>query len=490
MLKPANEAMDFNFNFFSEKNAKRGFSSARNVRDFAKIAKRKSIMTMSQPGVYEYPLLVSSAIDVDALMLLVKGYQITYASSVATAFSLNPIMDPDKYEEVSDFVQSFHTNNASILNANLNAAAKTLGIESWNDIPLDDIVVESGMISKNLSQEEIAAINSSAWDNVSESMDMSSLNDIYKPYARTERILKEKLGTVKAANEAIGDIVDKVNDFASDVNRTVDRYQNSNMAGSNPIYSQSSKVVKRDIVDSKTGKILGASKDVTTDRKSIDRINENKVVKERELAAMEPTMVNVNILIRGQNTAPSRNLTLGVKAMPRLISSNLMIASMVEACRDSHGIFKFLKWTKGEVKTLDFVLGISASKQKALEKNAKQEVKLLEQCKKRKRLNGVGKFLSNNVLPTATIVITSYEASKIKESCGVDLNNLREALNLMQKYYLLSFGIYDVDQGTFKVLFDCDRDWGYTVVQSMKSAISKTNDVLNQNEVLKVFGRR
>ena len=59
-------------------------------------------------------------------------------------------------------------------------------------------------------------------------------------------------------------------------------------------------------------------------------------------------------------------------------------------------IFKFLKWTKGEVKTLDFILGISAAKSKALEKNAKQEVKWLKQSAARKKVNGIGKFLKQN----------------------------------------------------------------------------------------------
>ena len=149
-----------------------------------------------------------------------------------------------------------------------------------------------------------------------------------------------------------------------------------------------------------------------------------------------------------------------------------------------------MKWTKHEVKTLDFILGISASKEKALHKDAKNEVKLINQSRKRKKLNGVGKFLKNEVLPTLSIVITSYEAAKIQEACGVDLNDLKQAAKIMNKYYLLSFGIYDTEQNTMKVLFDCDADWSYTTIGTMRAGVNKTTDVMNQNAIYQLFGRR
>ena len=41
-----------------------------------------------------------------------------------------------------------------------------------------------------------------------------------------------------------------------------------------------------------------------------------------------------------------------------------------------------------------------------------------------------------------------------------------------------------------KVMFDCDTDWGYTTIGSLASALKKTNDMFNQNDVLRIFGRR
>ena len=202
-------------------------------------------------------------------------------------------------------------------------------------------------------------------------------------------------------------------------------------------------------------------------------------------------MINVTVLCHGKTEGSfTQNVTIGVKTMPRVISSELMITSMIDVCQDTHKIFKFLKWTKGEIKTLDALLGISNARKKVLEKNAKQEVKLINQAKKRRGNSILQRFLGNQVMPTLTIIITDYEAAMIKESCHVDLNNLSEAVRLMNKYFLLSFGIYDTKQNMLKVLFDCDDDWAYTTIGNLKSNTNKVNDVLSQNAVLGMFGRR
>lgn len=425
------------------------------VQGFAKLASRKSIMTMAQPGMYQYPIVASTGIDTDVLMAISKAYQLTYASNVATAYSLNPIMYLKDTSEISDFVQKFHTNTVSPINTNFDGIGDAIGAESYIDIPDDAITVEGAVVNENYTKEDYAVMNTTAWNNFEDSVTMESLNDMYRPYDRTYRVISDKVKTMKVANEDFNDKLDSIHNFADQINQTVNSQDN---------YS-------------------------TGFRTSVK--GKNDVVRNNQLEAMEPTMVNVQIVCHGNNQGQfTRNVTLGIKTMPRLISSDLMIASMVEACKNTHGIFKFLKWTKGEVKTLDFILGFSASKAKALEKNAKQEVKFMKQSAARKKINGIGRFFKNEVLPTLTVVMTSYEVAKVKEACGVDLSDIKHAAKLMSKYYLLSFAIYDTDQGTIKVLFDCDKDWGYTSISMMRSLIDKTKDVLNQNEILRLTGRR
>lgn len=481
--------------------------SAEIAKNLSKLTKRNSIMRMAAPGMYQYPLMISGGVDTDSMMAIMKGQQATFASAVVTAYSLNPILWTKDYPNISDYVKKFHTNDE--MDVNFNTARTALGIESstateeGDENEEDAIAIESAMVATNVSPDLIQAINDSAWDVAEEGLDMSPLNDMYRPYVRTERIMREKLDALKGTPATEG----KFSDFVDSAEKQVDTFGKhvedivsikeggDNYNTDRPLYGAYSK----EPVIGKNGKPV-TDKDGnpiyrTKRSPAVSRNYNNAVVRNDKLEAMEPTMVNVQVLCHGKDNTGAgvqytQNVTLGVKVMPRVVSSDIMIASMIEAVKESHGIFKFLKWTKGELKTLDFVLGITASKRKALMKNARIETQILEQSKKRKKLATAKKAINNNLFPILNVVITSYEAEKIREATSTDLNLVQNALKLMNKYYLLSFGIVDTEQGTIKIIFDGDREWGMSSINATKSMINKTTDILNQNKVMQIFGRQ
>ena len=463
---------------------KAAVTSAKLLKSVSKLAKRKSIMTMAEPGMYQYPLLTSNGIDPDAIMAITKAYQLTYASSVVTAYSLNPIMYLNETPELSDFVKKFHQNDGKIP-VTPDGAGKALGIESFTELgDKVEVSIESATISKDYTKEELEAIAIGAWDDVRESVSMESLNDMYRPYKRTERILNEKLASFKVANEDFASSVNDVANAFSDIDKSIN--SNGNYTANGPLRDSFR------VSYGKDGKVTSRQYKAAPERKFT-----NAIVRNNQLDSLEPTMLNVQVVCHGKgykNTPVqfTQNLTLGVKVMPRVISSDLMIASMIEACKDSNAIFRFLKWTKGELKTIDWILGISKAKADVLEKSAKQEVRLLSQSKKRNKLGKkiLGKSMNGEVLPSLSIVLTSYEVAKIKEACGVDLEDLKQAIKVMNRYYLLSLGIFDTEQRTMKVLFDCDADWSYTSLNTIKSASNATQDILRQNQIAQLFGRR
>lgn len=483
-----------------DKAGKSVMTKLRNGQSLLKLAQRKSIMSMAAPGMYMYPIVMSGGIDTPKQMEIAKAFQITYASTVATAYSLNGNMDRRETPQVADFVKKFHQNNPKLINANLNAVSAALGVESAGlnaeDLKYLHYSVESAMVMENaLTIENQFLINLVAWDDTEAGLVMESLNDIYKPYKRSEYIIKDRLNMMKeakVANEAgffdDGGLADKISSVANG---------SPTKNNATPVSLTTTDTTQTLVWDDDKKKYKPeGKKTIKKSSRGIDRLGVNKVERVQNMTNLEPTMVNVQVVAHGKGdvngeSAPSiHNITLCIKAMPRIVNSSVMIASMIEACQNSHAIFKFLKWTKGEIKTLDTVLGISASKRKAIQRNAKNEIKFLEQSRKRKGKGLVGRFARNEVLPTTTVVITTFEAEKIKEATGIDLNRYEMAVKLMNKYYLLGFCIYDTEQETMKVLFDSDSDWGFTSYQSMTNATSNTKDVLNQNEILRVFGRR
>ena len=439
------------------------FTAANVAKDVHKLTQRNSIMKMAAPAMYQYPVMMSSDIETPVAMAIAQAFQQTYAASVVTAYSLNPVMSLKDYRNPSEFVQRFHTNDGAS-SFNFLAAKNALVGESATTCEEVDTEIEMSVngatINREFPSEAMEAINLRAWDIAEEMLDTTSLNDMYRPYDRTDRILREKVAAFKTANENALDSMDKIKNFAEDVvNSTVN----------NP-NSMSNKGIKRDVVERK---------------------HFASIVRNDRLDAMDPTMVNVQILCHDTNSGQfTQNITLGVKTMVRLVASELMIATMVEACKESNVIFKFLKWTRGEKKTLDYITGWSAAKNKALERNAKMEAKVLKQAQKRGKGGLLKRALNNEVFPILTVVLTTYEVERIKAVCGVDLHDLKQAIKLMNKYCLLSFAIYDQTQNTLQTLFDCDDDWSYVHVGAMKSMVNKTVDLMNQNEIYKMFGRR
>lgn len=470
--------------------------SAEIAKNLSKLTKRNSIMRMAAPGMYHYPLMISDGIDMDSIMAIMKAEQVTFASTVVTAYSLNPIVCLKDYPNLSDFVKKFHTNDD--MDVNFNVARTALGVESATEVKEDEeyIAIESATIDMNVSQDLIQAINDHAWDIAEEGLDMTSLNDMYRPYVRTERILKEKLIALKGNDQAMESITDAINTVGGYVDDAVNIQDGGdNYKTNKPIHGAYSK----EPIIGKNGKPVtgpdGKPLYRVKNSPAVSRNFTNAVVRNDKLESLEPTMVNVQVLCHGKgNTGEgvqyTQNITLGVKVMPRVVPSTIMIASMIEAVKESHGIFKFLKWTKGELKTLDFVLGITASKRKALMKNARIEAQILEQSKKRKKIATAKKAINNNLFPILNVVITSYEAEKIREATSTDLNLVQNAFKLMAKYYLLSFAIVDTEQGTIKIIFDGDKDWAISSISATRSMINKTTDILNQNKVMQLFGRQ
>lgn len=472
----------------------------RNGQRLLKLAQRKSIMTMAAPGFYMYPVVMSGGIETSQQMEIAKAFQVTYASSVATAYSLHGDMDRRETPQVADFVKKFHQNDPKLINANLNAIGTALGLEGSMTIEEAMRVggeVESAVVMENaLTFEDSMLIDLFAWNNVKAGLCMESLNDIYQPFKRTQYKLNQRLQMMKEAreasiaNEAGSGFMDKLNDIVEDVNFMADGKSNRHNATATMLDDGK-------VVDTKYDKDGNKISEKTTFKKRTSNpVGWGDVKRSITTLNLEPTMVNVQVVAHGKgdtdgNTKASiHNVSLCIKAMPRIVNSSIMIAAMVEACQNSHAIFKFLKWTKEELNTFDKVLGITASKRKAIQRNAKNEVKFLEQSRKRKKKGLFGRFVRNEVLPTTTVVITAFEAEKIKEICGVDLNRYEMAVRLMNKYYLLGFCIYDTEQETMKVLFDADTDWGTTSFQSMSNAVGNVKDVLNQNDTLRLFGRK
>ncbi len=421
----------------------------RNTTAVAKIIKksvgRNSITRMAQDSIFQFPVLISSSINIDDATVLAKALERQYASLLVSIFSLRGSIPLNKYENVQDYLKSFHNN--SDIPSNIKAAT--------------NMIFESATLATESTFP--LGIGAACWDIIEEQVNSNKINDIYKPYERTKTVLREKLEIAKEATVAETIQKNKVYDTAKKIKTFADNEKKGEeFAGINP------------------GKNNKTALSAPT------------VVKNDKLNALEPTLLNVQFVLHGEGQGQiTQNVVIGVKSMIRVIRSDLMVANMAEASKDSYGIFKFIKWTKGEYKFLrDFVFNATEIKDVATS-TSKDSFRWIKALKRRKAINSVSKFFQNGVLPHTTIILTRYEVEEIAALSGVNLSELHNALRLINKYYLLGFGIYDSETKTLSMLFDEDGTNEFTSVSlnSLKTSNSKDVDLSNMKEVMKLMGR-
>lgn len=400
------------------------------ARAISKSMGRSSLTRMAQDSIFQFPLLISSGIEADDIMTISAAIEKQYASLLTSALSLRGNVPVKKYENIQSYLQTFHSNKD--IPSNIKAATS--------------IAFENA----SFSDKVISNLGGACWDIPDNQITLESLNDTYKPYARTKKVLEEKL---RIANEALID-EQELKDAATRIER-----EESNSA-STGISSKARAGVKHPAI-----------------------------VRNDKITSLEPTLINVEFVFHGNNDSWKQNVVIGVKNMVRIIRSDIMVANMAEASKESYNIFKFIKWTKGEFKIIkDFIFNSSEMKDMATT-SSKDSGRWWKALKRRRAINNITKFFDNKVLPNTTIIITSYEAEQIAGLTGVNLAETHNALNLINKSYLLGFGIVDTSSKSLSMLFDGDSDFSNMSMNALRSNNGKDVNLNNMKDVMKLMGR-
>ena len=179
--------------------------------------------------------------------------------------------------------------------------------------------------------------------------------------------------------------------------------------------------------------------------------------------AMAPTVINMTLAnMKKQVGAWSQNVTIGVKAAPRMMPSSLLVSSLVDACKN-RPIFKFIQWTKHELKFLDLFFGVST-----IRNDFKDNNRWLGVLRHRAIMS---KLPFAKLNPNTTVIITDNDVHQIYEQCGVNLDDPANVRKLMDKYFFLGFGIYDTEGKMLRIIYDGESDWTH---QSLRSIIANT----------------
>ena len=402
----------------------------------AKYVSNTSLTKLAKDSIFQFPVIISASIDNDEIFVMAKSLERSYASMMVSVISLSNYVDLTKYgkeDYLINFLRRFHSNTN--IGGNI-IASESISISEANILP----------------QENVVGVNiASLWDSVYESVDNESINDMYRPYNRTKHILENALE--ESMTVKIGD--------SKDPKITINNADAiSKLGDKNTAYTDK---------DGNTKTIRGGA------------TKPNQIVKSDYMTDMAPTMINVTVVAdaTGKGATWTQSVVLGIKAMVRMVKSGVMINNMMDAFKD-RGLFKWLSWTKGEISTAELIFGAGKAMQDGYA--AGKGDNWLKTLRERKMMQGINKLLGKRLLPNASIIITESEAIAIHDAIGIDVHNPADVKKMMNRYFLLAFGIYDTENKLLDIMYDGESQFSTESIRELAAKNKKDTNLLAMNK--------
>lgn len=217
-----------------------------------------------------------------------------------------------------------------------------------------------------------------------------------------------------------------------------------------------------------------------------DTLLDNDVKKSNELV---PTMLAFRVHFSNNDNVVPLDFIVGIKTIAHPVSADEIIKNLSKGLKEKNTFFNFIRWTTGEIKFLkDFILNIDGIKEDVIDKNNKGS----QWWSALKRRKNIAKFrttfmMKKQILPNATIVVSTEEMTYLKNEYGIDLFDPRTVKELMGYYFLLGFVILDPSTELSYFMFD-----GYSGYQTFSyDALERenTNTAKEIKNIMTVLGK-
>ena len=180
------------------------------------------------------------------------------------------------------------------------------------------------------------------------------------------------------------------------------------------------------------------------------------------------------------------DIVVGIKTVLHLVDTDDKISNLEKALQNRSGLFRFLRWTTGEISFVkDLLLNMDDLRFDAANQNAGKSP-LFGNLKRMKR-RGVGMSgfaMPHGLIPNATLLVTSYEVDHMKNTYGIDMREESVAKKLMEGLDLMTFIICDDGAGTVDILYDGDATFQTYALESIEREVS-----MNSNKLGREIGR-
>lgn len=514
-------------------------SAANTAMEIKKATAKTSITRLTKDQIFQFPMIMSSDISSEENYHIVKTIERNYATLILAAITNEGVIDRDKYGNINQFLKRFHDNldlpfaTESDTDYEVTNAVATEGYIPQEELRRMDATLESQLDCESINdmyrpfERTKSKVNTALEAARAVSIANEAVNESYfrvPKYARDKKgnIIKDPYGNPVVAVDKSGNLEYMYVLAPEDDEKYFEMEEKYGApARSMDYWRREANKVKREEHDAINQSSDDMKNKTEMAKYSLQRLKEDRRVAERQedkeqyakeraedkaerrrereednarrareeankalsnvrgemmkdvkFGGMMPTVLTITLAnMKKEVGSWSQQLIIGIRAVPRYLSPSIMIANMCEAFKD-RAIFNFLKFTKGELKWWDAILGLTSSRNRAISSTRNRWMKVLKS-----RAEKNSKSMNKKYNPNTTIVITENEATLIKESCGIDPNSPSAVRKMMDKYFLLAFGIYDTEAKMMKIIFDGDVDYTHYSLRAMVAEAKKETDL-------------
>ena len=180
------------------------------------------------------------------------------------------------------------------------------------------------------------------------------------------------------------------------------------------------------------------------------------------------------------------DLVVGVKTVLHLIKSDDMVSNLARSVENKGKIFNFIRWTTGEISLIrDLILHIDDVKLDMQNTSTRltSAFPALKRLKnKRFTLNNLSTI--SQVIPNATICVSSYEVDAIERETGINIKEPFFASKITENLFLTALVILDEGSQTFDIMYGGDKDFQTYSLETIEREVT-----MNSNKLGREIGR-
>lgn len=398
---------------------------------------KKSIAASAEDSIFQFPALVSNVCPVNMAVGITKLLDRTYASFVLMVLSQIANVDISLYRTPVQFLKSVHQN----------------------------------MRLENASEDEEDL--ESVFENFYDGKAAIAVNHHRHIAVVFEGVRPEKTNVKRLNYEATKEFLSGYD--LNSVTMTEAPISREDMV--NSVLDNAAKRTLRDDISLRQKISSGHSAPTLMDR-DVKKAND-----------MQPyaLQVRMNVINENNEFVEYWDVVVGVKTVLHLIKSDEIIENIVRVVQNRGVLFNMIRWTTGEISFIkDLLLHIDDIKfdEANRAKGYSAWFPTLKRLKDKKLT--VRDFKVNQVVPNASLVISSADVDVLEQRYGINVKDTAIATKLMDKLFLMTFVILDDATQTIDIMYNVPkgRTFETYAMETLEREVS-----LSSNNLSKEIGR-